>query len=216
VRLTVPTEPNTSHQYGDPVAVGTDAPASLRLGWASAWCAAPIDIARLRLTLPRDAGVLTFAGFGASACFGTPGDGSKAPIRVGSFSPKEYLPARISTSFDGLSARAILPESVLRGSRLHFLVVLTAPVGHDVSLDPCPDYLVAIGDVTDSTHATYALNCAAVPYRDAGGHPYLPAGTDVRFDMEADAPSRPTDGAKLVWQLDGIDTVAGGTIRIRG
>ena len=120
------------------------------------------------------------------------------------------------TAFDGVSVLAIVPESVVAGERLRFAVVLTAPAGRDVPLDPCPDYKIRIGNETGTTEASYALNCAAVPYRDAGGRPHLPASTAVRIDKQAEAPRVAAAATKLVWQLDIVDSVvAGATVEVR-
>lgn len=206
----------SSERYDHPVAVAGGAAATLRLGWPSTWCAAEINIAKLRVGLPDGGGTVTTEGFGPSACYGTPGSGGKAPITVGVFTPQDFTPERVVTAFDGVSVRAIVPESVVAGERLRFAVELTAPPGRDVPLDPCPDYKIMIGNVNGSTEASYALNCATVPYRDATGRPYLPASTPVRFDMQAEAPRAAVAAAKLVWQLDISDPVAAGaTMEIR-
>jgi hypothetical protein len=215
--LPVPSQRETSSgQYDHPVAVAGDAAATLRLGWPSAWCAAEINIAKLRVGLPDGGGTVTTEGFGPSACYATSGSGGKAPITVGVFTPQDFTPERLVTAFDGVSARAIVPESVVAGERLRFAVELTAPTGRDVPLDTCPDYKVLMASANGSTEASYALNCAAVPYRDAAGHPYLPARTPMRFDMQAEAPRMAVAAAKLVWQLDISDpVVAGATVEIR-
>ena len=206
----------SSARYDHPVAVAGGAAATLLLGWSSSWCAAEINIAKLRVGLPNGGGTVTTEGFGPSACYGTPGSGGKAPIIVGVFTPQDFTPERVVTAFEGVSVRAIVPESVVAGERLRFAVVLTAPAGRDVPLDPCPDYKIMIGNDMGKTEASYALNCAAVPYRDAGGRPYLPASTAVSFDMQVEAPRVAVAAAKLVWQLDIIDpVVAGTTVEVR-
>jgi hypothetical protein len=40
-----------------------------------------------------------------------------------------------------LQIDVLLPPSVARGSTLHYVVALTNPTDHDISLDPCPSYL---------------------------------------------------------------------------
>jgi hypothetical protein len=200
----------TSEGYDRPVAVGADAAATLRLGWPSGWCAAEINVARLRVGLPAGGGAVTARGFGPSACYATPGSGAKAPITVGAFTPRDFTPERVVTAFDGVSAQALVPESVAAGATLRFAVVLTAPAGRDVPLEPCPDYKITIAAKGGSTEASYALNCAAVPHRDAAGRAYLPAGIPVRFDMRVETPSVTATAAKLIWQLDIGDPVAGG------
>jgi hypothetical protein len=210
--LAVPVQRDASTgQYDHPVAVGGGAAATLRLSWSNAWCAAEITIAKLRVDLPEGGGSVTTEGFGTSICYGTPGSGGKAPITVGVFTPQDYTPARAVTAFDGVSAQVAAPASVAASGRLRFVVTLTAPAGRDVPLDPCPDYKILFGGESGSTAASHALNCAAVPYRDTAGRPYLPAGIPVRFDMQADTPQSAAPAAKLVWQLDISDTVAAGT-----
>ena len=61
---------------------------------------------------------------------------------------------------------------------------ITLVARQDVTLDPCPDY--TIGNSADPGHR-YALNCAAVPYRDAEDRAYLPAHRPVTFEMRMDA-----------------------------
>lgn len=215
--LAVPVErePSIDH-YNHPVPVASDAMATLRLGWSSGWCAAEMNIAKLRVDLPDGGGALTVEGFGQSACYGTAGSGQKSPITVGEFAPREFLAERVVTVFNGVSAQAIAPESVVAGERLRFTVVLTAPADRDVPLDRCPDYKISISGATGSTEASYALNCTTVPYRDAAGRPYLPAGIPVRFAMEAETANAPVAGAKLTWQLSVSDTVsAGGGLEVR-
>ncbi|MGN6128826.1 MAG: hypothetical protein ACTHOK_00625, partial [Nocardioidaceae bacterium] len=70
----------------------------------------------------------------------------------------------------------------------------------DVALVPCPDYTIGQYLGEQAREDRYALDCAAVPTRDAQGRPYLPAGQPVRFEMRtrllADSP-----GLKFLWTL---------------
>jgi hypothetical protein len=206
--LAVPVEP-AAPGYGHPVAVGGPAVATLSLGWASLWCVPEVDVATLRLDLPDGGGPLTVKGFGRSNCFGVPGSGEKAPIRVGEFHPQEFQAGRMGTPFDEVGVEVRAPASVRAGTLLRFTVVLTAPPDRDVPLVPCPDYRISLG-----TTFTYGLNCSAVPYRDGSARPYLPAGVPVAFAMQIAAPARPDAGAKLTWQLDRTDAVGGGVVDV--
>jgi len=122
-------------------------------------------------------------------------------------------PKQIGTVFTGIEVELQLPASVAAGQPLDFTVTLIAPAGRDVALVPCPDYAIAFGSEGNETSVGYALNCAGVPYRDAGGVPYLPAGVPVTFAMLTSAPPVRADGLKLTWQLTSarnLDSVVGG------
>jgi hypothetical protein len=189
--------------------------ATMTLAWPEGWCASPISVATVRLTLPERGGTLTVEGFGASNC-GAGSPGEKKPILVSAIEPVEYQQPHEQTAFDMVEAKWQGPPSVPAGSRLRFVVTLTAD--HDVVFVPCPDYHIFLGHVGNETKVSHALNCGGVPYRDAAGRPYLPAGTPVMFAMEITAPPRPGAQEKLTWQLDLIVGSAygpaGGTIDI--
>jgi hypothetical protein len=64
--------------------------------------------------------------------------------------------------------------------------------------------------------SSYALNCAAVPYRNAAGKPMLPAHTPVSFAMEVRAPQ--LTATKFIWSI-GPDTYgveASGRLTVAG
>jgi len=195
--------------YGRPVAVGGDAVATLMIGWPSGWCADEVNVARLRLTLAGGA-PLTVPGFGRSACNGEPGSGTTMPITVRDIRPQQYVEERTVTPFDGVAVRVVLPTSAPGGATLRFTVVLTAPAGGNVPLRPCPDYRVSLG----GSEAVYALHCAAVPFRDASGQPYLPAGVPVTFDMRLAVPRAPGSDQKFIWQLENTAAAAGGLVEV--
>lgn len=80
-----------------------------------------------------------------------------------------------------------------------FTVTLTSP--KDLPLDPCPDFTITERfSYDDEVNAPYGLNCAAVPFRDEDGVPYLPAGTPVAFAMELTTPD--VDVPTLTWSLE--------------
>lgn len=60
-------------------------------------------------------------------------------------------------------------------------VVELAATKHDIDLDPCPGYQVALGSAGIDDAATWRLNCQQVPTKRADGTPYLRKGEPVRF-----------------------------------
>src|SRR5262245_26893803 len=59
------------------------------------------------------------------------------------------------------------PPTVPIGGTLEFVVKLTNPSGHDISLDPCPNYNVSLSGV--KTGGFYQLNCAVSVISARGG-----------------------------------------------
>jgi hypothetical protein len=99
-------------------------------------------------------------------------------IGVSRFVPLHFHPARRVSAYNSVRLQA-RQQLIARGGRpIDFVVTLTAR--HDLELDPCPDYQLGASPGSDQK---YALNCAAVPWLDARGEPYLPAGRPVRFAM---------------------------------
>lgn len=184
--------------YRGPVLVAQRQPALLALSWTSLWCTDPVHNDAVRAVLPDGGGTLTFDGFGRSPyCNGDPGSGP-TPIRVWPFQPEQSRPAEQHSVFASVKATGDLNRTAAPGETVRFTVTLTAP--ERVSLAPCPDYTIAQYGAGVSSEQTYALNCAAVPYRDADGRPYLPSGTPVSFAMETTAGSR--SAPKFLWYLD--------------
>ena len=73
-------------------------------------------------------------------------------------------------------------------------------------LDPCPDYtMLKQGSWDDVSVARFALNCEAVPYRDADGVPYLPEGVPVRFEMRLTLLGPDIENPKATWRLEAKD-----------
>lgn len=192
--------------YRHPVLVAPGSPATVTLIWGTDWCTDPVATDRVRLALGGGRGAVTVRGFkGSPGCTERvedlpPTKRHRTPVEVGTFKPLRYRPARVVTPYDGLDARAQVTSTPRPGRPFSFVVTLTAR--RDVVLDPCPDYTIGqyLAD-QDSREDRYALNCAAVPTRDARGRPYLPAGQPVRFEMRtrllADSP-----GLKFVWALE--------------
>jgi hypothetical protein len=108
-----------------------------------------------------------------------------------------------STPYDRVSATGEISGRVHPGDTLAFTAYLESST--DLPLDPCPDVNVAIG-----THAfhTWQLNCAAVPYVDAAGTPYLPAFKTVPFRIEVTVPEEP-GRQKVLFTIDGPHQMPG-------
>lgn len=107
--------------------------------------------------------------------------------------------AAAAAAYSSLTATGNLALTAPAGGQVDFAVTLESPTR--ISLDPCPDFTISQqmswDDFSDEPHA---LNCAAVPYKDSTGTPYLPAGQPVTFVMETMAPS--VHPEKLTWHLD--------------
>jgi hypothetical protein len=106
------------------------------------------------------------------------------PVAPGDVVPWEPLdPTGAHLAEGGIDGSLELTTDPGPDEELLFRVTLTAREG-DVSLAQCPDYsIIANWSWDDVVEARYALNCAAVPYRDSAGAPYLPDGVAVTFDM---------------------------------
>jgi hypothetical protein len=195
--------------YFSAVLVADGRPALLQLSWPADWCAAPVHNDTVQLVLP--GGLLTLPGFGGSQCYGTPGSGHRQPVQVGTFQPVKPSDAEPSTAYADVDVSAALDLTATTNTPLDFVVTLTSP--HDLVLDPCPDYRIVLSGGAAPETESHALNCAAVPYHDDQGRPYLPAGTPIRFAMHATAGEPGT--YKLSWVLDTVDQRgAGGTLTV--
>lgn len=106
--------------------------------------------------------------------------------------------------YEGLLVAGDLDAQVTPGSTFDYTIYLTA-LGEPVTLDPCPDYSVWVGAAGGPRRS---LNCAAVPYVDAAGRPYLPAGVTVGFDMRLEVPDLPGE-QKILWVVDGPHRLPG-------
>jgi hypothetical protein len=205
--LAVPTYRNTGlENYNGPTAVSDSTPAVLTLQWSYQWCAAPINVGKLRITLPANSGSFTVTGFGPSACVNSPTPSYREPIAIGPIQPHDYQPAHTMTEFNDVTVSLVVPHvAVSPGDTLRFTVSLHAPALHDVTLNPCPDYTIWLKGYSEATE-TYALNCPAVPHHDAAGNPLLPAGSVVFFAMQVTLPfaDRPSSGTTLFlgWRLN--------------
>lgn len=174
---------NTSDDstYRDPALVAKGSVVTLSLYWGSNWCTDPVGNDRIRIAL--ESGSIEVDGYGSSPyCNGTPGSGPNS-VGIGTFQPQSFRQVEVTSAYGGVDGDFAAVSDPVPGEELRFLVTLTARRG-DVRLDPCPDYsMVQDASQDDSVEARFALNCAAVPYRDGDGVPYLPEGVPVRFEM---------------------------------
>jgi hypothetical protein len=166
--------------YQEPVLVAPGSVASLSLFWGSNWCTDPVANDRIRVSL--DSGSIEADGFGRSPiCNGTTGSGP-IPVSVDTFRPQSFREAEVTSAFGVVEGRLSATSDAVPGKELTFEVTLTARA--DVTLGTCPDFSMAqYAAGGDSVEARFALNCAAVPYHDAQGVPYLPGGVPVSFAM---------------------------------
>jgi hypothetical protein len=146
----------------------------------------------------------------SDTCHVGPPDRPLRAIGVSRFVPLHLRPARRISAYDAVHARGPAQVAARPDRPIDFVVTLLAR--HDVVLDPCPDYRLG---VSPGRGQEFALNCAAVPWRDGLGRPYLPAGRPVRFAMQLGG----TDGTvqKFWWGIaaPGSPPVLGGVVRIR-
>jgi hypothetical protein len=186
--------------YRDPALVTEGSVVTLSLFWASNWCAEPVDNDRIRIALEQ--GWLEVDGYGRSpGCNSTPGSGPNS-VRIDTFEPESFQPVEVTSAYGGIDGELTTIGDPVPGEELRFLVILTARRG-DVRLDPCPDYTMVQYPARDgSVTARFALNCAAVPYRDAEGVPYLPDDVPVRFEMRLTLLGPDAQAYKAGWTLE--------------
>ncbi len=117
----------------------------------------------------------------------------------------------VVTPYDHVSATGRIVGRVRPGDVLVFTAVLESAT--TLRLDPCPDYDVGFGP---DAFYQWRLNCAQVPFRDAQGHPVLPAGRPVRFEMRIRVPDA-HGRQKVLWTLDGPWSMPGfyGMVHVR-
>jgi hypothetical protein len=173
----------------DPVLLAKGSPASITVVFSTHQCpAARFDEFLVRF--PQLNRQIRLQGPFRSFC--NPGEGSNTihvwPIR--SENPPHPV---VDSPFDDLRAKGNLDLTVAPGERARFVITLTSH--DDLPLVPCPDYAVH----TSLGEQHFGLNCDGVPFRDSKGRPFLPAGQQVRFAMEAQTGGQDTD--KFIWQL---------------
>jgi len=196
--------------YEGPVLVTDDSPAVLWLTWtAESFCTTPVTNHVIEVGL--GAGTVEVRGFGGvPGCADVGGVDPAVILFVHPWAPETWSPLQEITSVAGVQASGDLDLRAAADSTVDFVVTLTAP--RSVVLDPCPDYRIEkYGGQVDDVE-TWALNCAAVPYRTPDDRPYLPEDTPVSFAMHTTTPA--TDVAKFLWVLVGSTGSAGGRLFI--
>jgi hypothetical protein len=180
--------------------------AKLMLAWTSLWCIAPVQNDRVVLEWP-GGGRLEVDGFGESPGCNNPGSGEARGVDVLPFEPERWSVKEGPRVLSPIEARQVDFAPGSDGGPSMFVVELLAPE-RDMSLGICPDAeLHARHSFDDESIVAYGLNCADVPFKDAGGTPYLPHGVPVRFavDMTFQDPF-----AAYSWRLDTPTPVATG------
>jgi hypothetical protein len=131
-------------------------------------------------------------------------------VDVSRFVPAHVRPARRVSAYDDVRLHARRRLTARPGRPIDFVVTLVAR--RRVVLGPCPDYQLG---ASPGRGSRFALNCADVPWRDAAGTPYLPAGRPVRFAMHL--AGLYGSEQKLWWRIvaPGSPPFLAGVVRIR-
>jgi hypothetical protein len=189
----------------EPVLVTPTEPAAVVVSWSPSHYCGALDNPRIRIGLPDNAGNVTVDGFGPTTC--NPDEGHPSP-RVRPVQPA-YADTSPTSPYEQVTVTGDLDLSVDVGAPIDFEITLTSPV--DLPLDPCPDYEILLAPRIDY----HGLNCAAVPYVDEEGRPYLPAGVPVTFAMHASGFDTTVLITKFAWVLTAPGhPTAGGTVTI--
>lgn len=170
-RTTRPTVPSRG-----PVLLTPRRHALLQLSWPSACSSDDAGSSSLTLTYAGAAWTRAVRDL-SDVCHFEP-DRRLQSIEVSRFVPLHLRPAHRVTAYDDVRLHARRRLVARPGRPIDFVVTLVAR--HRVVLDPCPDYQLG---ASPGQGSPFGLNCAAVPWHDAAGAPYLPAGRPVRFAM---------------------------------
>lgn len=198
--------------YRHAVLISPQDQALLRVSWPSGCTlgtAGRANGSTLAISLP--GGTLALDGFALATTCGPDSGGPLRSVGVEPYAPAVQTPAKVRTPYDGIVVDGDLSLHGAPGAVLTFTVFLTAQ--HDTPLDPCPDYSIWVGTAGGGRRS---LNCAAVPYVDANGSPYLPAGRSVAFRMRLTVPDLRGE-QKVLWVIEGPQSLPGthGVLTIR-
>jgi hypothetical protein len=195
--------------WHSPVLLTRHTPVELRMTWPSACFLDTTQHSGVTVTYGGASWTAPVGSISSTCDFGGP----RRPLSsVGetSFMPSHPQPAHVVTRYDHVGARAPRVLSARLDHPADFVVTLVAR--RRVLLDPCPDYWLG---ATPGHGRHYALDCAAVPWRDDQGRHYLPAGTPVRFAMRLGG----MDGTiqKFWWGIvaPGAPAEVGGLVHVR-
>jgi hypothetical protein len=164
--------------------------AEIHIEWHD--CRSP-QPARLRIDLPDGGGRLTVdypVTAPVSPACGAPA-ASVASLARGPFTPTGMVwPAQPKSL--SLAVTLSAPPSIKRGSTLTYFVSVMNNSDMDYALNPCPDYLMYLGDTKPI--ARYQLNCGTV------GH--IAPGSVVTFEMRLRVPTEMVAGSyDLSWAI---------------
>ena len=165
--------------YHRPVLLTPASSALAQLVWPSA-CFATTGQASTRLTYAGRTWTVPMGRVSGTCDFGA--DRPLSSIGVTHFLPPHARRGYRVSAYGRV--RALGPGQIAAHLDRPVTFTVTLVASQDVTLDPCPDY--TIGNSADPGRS-YALNCAAVPYRDAEDRAYLPAHRRVTFEMRMDA-----------------------------
>jgi hypothetical protein len=95
-----------------------------------------------------------------------------------------------------LEATIQLPDTVIVGTVMTYVVQLSNPTNKAIDLQRCPSYVEVLGNTSTWAKETYALNCGPVAV--------IQPNDSVRFEMRIKVPSEATAGqVDISWSLAG-------------
>ncbi|HVF74253.1 MAG TPA: hypothetical protein VM938_04330 [Acidimicrobiales bacterium] len=176
-------------------------PARLRVDWTPPGCNVPLEGQRVVVRLK-----------GIDGDVGAPVDRPRRPectadevvshLLLGSFERLNEAPPPMPSPARSLGAEIWLPPTAMPGEVLYFRVMLRNPTEVAIVLDPCPAFVIELGQNSVggrrgvSRVDAYALNCTPVEAIDPG--------KTAEFRMEAEIPPETLPGdLRVSWRLAG-------------
>ena len=137
------------------------------------------------------------------------GPGTSIVVEGGLSMSRVGLPERyVQPQPTALTARLVVPATVVRGKTLRYTVVLRNSTARPVRLDPCPGYTQSLFTQSASVRMTLRLNCKPVAT--------LAPHAQQRYAMQLVVPARASGLAKIGWSIDTANgPFAGGVVRVR-
>jgi hypothetical protein len=178
---------NFTSTYHQPVLLTRTARAFVQMVWPSV-CFAPSGYASADVSYAGRTWVIPIGPLSRTCDYGP--DRPLDYVGITAFTPPVPVPARRVTAYNPVRVHGPGEITARIDQPLIFEVTLTSPA--DLPLDPCPDYRLG---ASPGDGGTFGLNCAAIPYRDDEGRPYLPAGRPVTFEMHLD----PVEALQKYW-----------------
>ncbi len=94
----------------------------------------------------------------------------------------------------GLKVHLDVPATAIEDAVLEFTVRLTNESDAAFDLDPCPAYMMNVGESATLTERNYLLNCGDAPSA-------IPAGGSVDLAMELSLPPGASGPMSVTWRL---------------